>query len=137
MPRNILQCRALLKSLLPPTSLILLFLLLKNVTTSSKTGSGDLPARLRWADRAPPPSPAAATGSGGSYNRRDTLFIKGEIMPTAAAIEPAGWLAADLVDYIDRTCQVGNQTILYTVCHFDQVLQTLRTFFKNTNCNCF
>lgn len=103
-------------------SLILLFLLLKNVTTSSKTGSGsgggDLPRHrsdrgaLNAAADVAGDLPRQRGGGGDSMlgssdgaSRRDALFINGEIIPTAAAIEAAGRLAADLADYIVQTCQ--------------------------------
>ena len=90
---------------LPPlrASLILLFLLLKNVTTSSKTGSGggDLPRLF------PEPLPIGPGGkTGASFNRRDTMLINDELMPTAAAIEAADRMAAELTEYILQTCQV-------------------------------
>jgi hypothetical protein len=92
----------------------LLFLLLKNVTTNSKTGGGDLPPRHRpnrhhvAADIA---AAEAASGGGNSLNRRDTLFINGEIVPTAAAIDAPDRMAAELAEYIQQNCQVGRNLV--------------------------
>jgi hypothetical protein len=108
------------KNLSPWCSLILLFLLLKNVTTSSKIGSGGADLPRHRADRVfvghsggggggsggGGGVASGGGGSGGNSSLRDALFINGEVIPTAAAIEAAGRLAANLAEYIRRTCQV-------------------------------